>query len=546
MIKKILSFILVCACLLTAPVVFAQKQGGTASMPMLVTNFIRNFNPFTQDANKGPARGFIYETLLVYNFRQNRIDYRLAESFEYSKDLKSITYTLREGLKWSDGKPLTADDAVFSFNLAKNNTSLDMGGLFVGDTPKLTKVEKVDDRSFRVHLGKLDSTIEWYIPEQYIVPKHIWGSVKDPTTFKNDPPVGSGPLTTIKRVVPQQMVICRNPNYWEKGKPYIDCLRMRQYQSNDQVQAALMRGEIDMGANFIADIESTYVAKDPKNNHFWYPAKDSIAVYLNHTKKPFDNLKFRQAFSMALDRAAIVDLATYGYASPNPHITGIGDFFQAYYDDSVNQKYDYLNEYNPDAARKLLDEAGFKDSDGDGVREMDGEPIEFQIMVVNGWTDWVQSVQMVTEYLQEIGIAAKMRTVEWGQYAGGWKDRNFEAGILWGGIGMTPYRVFEPMLRSGNPGQWLSAHGWTSPKADKLLDEYAATIDEKKQRKIISQLQELFAQNLPIIPLFSNPVWYQYCTKRFLGWPTKKNPYINPNFTDAGERVILINNIYQK
>jgi len=536
--------------LLLAFSALGQKQGGTLNGPVITTAFVENFNPFTQDANRNPARGFMYDVLVVYNVRQNTVDYRLATSLEYSDDLLSITYHLREGVKWSDGEDFTADDVVFSYKLGQSYPALDVMGLFQGDTPKLTGVEKVDDYTVRFTLSQVDTTVEWFIPSHHIVAEHIWKDVEDPATFENLNPVGTGPLTQVEKFNQQQITVCRNPEYWEEGKPYIDCVRLRQYQGNDQVQAALIRGEIDWGSNFIPDIEKTYAAKDPENHKFWYPAASPVAIHLNTTKQPFSDLAFRQAFSVALDRDEIVDLATYGYASVNPHITGLGDFYEKWYNDEINEQYDWLNEFDPDKAIEILDEAGYKDVDGDGFRENpDGTPIEFGIMVVNGWTDWVQSVQMVTEYLKEIGIRAKTKTVEWGQYVNNWKNQDFDAGMLWGTAGVSPYRFYEEHLHSRHRGSiaiYQANHGFNSPETDALIESYAKTADLEEQRKIVDQMQILMAENLPIIPIFSNPVWYQYSTKRFVGWPTEEDPFINPNFYDAGERVIMINNISQK
>lgn len=527
---------------------FAQKRGGTVVGPVITTVMIKNFNPFTQNVNKSVPGGFMYETLLVYNFRNNKIDYLLATGFEYSKDLMSITYNIRKGVKWSDGKPLTADDVVFSHKMAQKNSKVDVQGLYVTDNPKIKNIVKVDSHTVRFELTKVDTTIEWLIPLMYVVPKHIWASVKDPAEFKNENPVGSGVFTKVKRFNANQVTVCRNPHYWDAPKPYVDCLRLRQFQGNDQIQAALIRGEIDWGSNFIPDIEKTFVAKDPKNNKFWYPAGCTVPMILNNDKKPMDDLKFRQAFSMALDRKNIVDLATYGYATENPHITGIGDFFGTWYNDEINKKYDYLNQYNPKAANKLLDEAGYKDQDGDGFRDLpDGTPIKINMMVVGGWTDWVQTVQMISDQLKDVGIKGKTRTVEWGQYAEGFTKRTFDAGILWSGTGVSPYRFYEPILRSTSEGKLFEGgHGFNSPEIDALLDSYTKTGDKVEQKKIIDQLQEIFAANLPIIPIFSNPTWYQYSTKRFVGWPTAENPYINPNFYDVGDRVIMIKNIHKK
>ncbi len=525
-----------------------RKKGGTVTGPVITNTLIENFNPFTQQAGANPSRGFIYEPMLFQNTLRNKIEYRLAESHKFSDDLKSVTFTLREGLKWSDGKPLTSEDVVFSHELAKKNAKIDVYTLWQGEKPKLSGIEALDARNVKFTLTEADSSAHGVIAAHYIVPKHTWSKAEDPVQFKNLKPVGSGPLTEIKDFKPQQMIVCRNPNYWDAGKPNVDCLKLKQFKGNDQVQTALMRGEIDWGSNFIPDVEKTFVAKDPENNHFWYPAGPTVSIFLNTKRAPMDNLAFRQAFSMALNRPEIVDLATYGYASENPHITGIGNFFREWYDDEVNAKYDYLNKYNPEKAKQLLDEAGYKDTNGDGLREdPEGNEAKIEIMVVNGWTDWVQTVQMTTEYLKEVGINARTRTVEIGQLIDNFKKADYDAGILWGDIGSTPHTFYQNVLHTKGKGVALQAnHGIHSDEMDSLLDEFTRTTDSARQREISAKLQSFVAENLMLIPVFSNPEWYQYSTKRFEGWPTEENPYINPRFYDDGSRALMINSLYQK
>ena len=543
------TFVIILAAVLSSPpAVCAQKTGGTVTAPIITSSFIRNFNPFTQAENIGPARGFMYEPLLFHNNQQDRIEYRLATAFEYADDLKSITYILRKTVKWSDGHPFTARDVVFSHQLAQRFPRLDGYGLWQGSVPKLLSVEALDDYRVRFHLSVVDITAHELISKHPVVPRHHWETVEDPVNFKNQVPVGSGPLTLVKNFKPQQMIICRNPFYWEAGKPFIDCLKLRQFQSNGQVHAALMRNELDWGANFIADIEKTYIARNPETNHFWYPPNSTVSIHLNTTQQPFDNLKFRQAFSHAINRREIVEFATYGYASLDPHMTGIGDYFKSWYDDSVNQKYDYLNRYDPERAMALLDEAGYRDIDADGFRENpDGTPLKFEIQVVNGWSDWVQAVQMIVDYLKDVGVEARTRALDIGQYAGNFLQQEFESGILWGDVGATPYVFYKTLLNSNMKGVTLQGnHGFYDPEMDALLDEFTRERDLEQQKKIISRMQEFVASNLMVIPIFSNATWYQYSTRRFLGWPTVENPYVNPSFYDAGSRAFLINHLYAK
>lgn len=526
----------------------APKQGGTLTVPIITQTFIEDFNPYS--GSQGDiVTGTMFEPLWVLNTMRGEVDWRLAKSFEYGTDLRSMTITLKDGLTWSDGQVLDAEDLIFSLNLGKSDAKLDVTGQW-GDGV-FESVEMVDNLRVRLNFSVKDGTVDWHLPRLHVVPEHIWKDVENKSTFRNPNPVGSGPITEVTQVKDNQIEICRNPNYYkaDQGLPYLDCIKFRQYTDNSQIQAALINDEIDWGSNFISDIEKTYVAPDPDNHGYWYPANDLIHLYLNTRKLPFSDVRFRQAVSMALDRPMIVDLAAYGYPTPETHVTGIGEFFKTYHNEELNQKYDYLAEYNPEEASRLLDEAGFKDIDGDGFLENpDGSPIDFEIQVVNGWTDWVQTVQMVSEYLAEVGIRATTRTVDWSVYDSALKEGTYDVSINWSRTnGEDPIQAYRDYFYSTQRGRsWHTNHGVGSESVDRLIDEYVATDDEGRRKQILSELMEFTAENLAFVPLFSNPTWYQYNRTRIDGWPTEQDPYVHPVFYNPGTKLLVFERLYAK
>jgi peptide/nickel transport system substrate-binding protein len=544
--KKILAS-LVCGLLISSNVVLAEgfKQGGTLTVPIINTGFVENFNPYTTN---GLLDGVMFEPLMTFNTMQGKVEYRLAESADYSEDLKTITVKLKEGLKWSDGKPLTAKDVAFSFNMTKDAPAFDLKAIWTSGN--LLSVTASDAKTIVFSLKEADSTFIWGIPVYHILPEHIWSQVdaKKLATFTNPNPVGNGPMTDIKYIKPQQMQICRNDNYYLENRPYIDCITFRSYNDNSQVQPALMKGEIDWGSNFIADIENTFVAEDPENNHFWYPANDAIHLYVNTKEKPFDDLVVRKALSMALNRDEIVDIAAYGYPTANFNAGGIGDLYGKFVNKDIAEKYKEVTTYNPEKAKQMLDDAGYIDSDDDGYREMaDGKKIQFDINVVNGWTDWIQVVQMVTEYYQEIGIKANVKTVDWSVYDSALKDSNYKMSINWSMVASNPIVAYQTYFLTSQEGiSWHAGHGVHSPEIDTLINSFGLTNDVQQQQVILDQLQEFTAENLPFIPLFSNATWFQYSTAKFEGWPTEENPYVQPVFYDGGKRNLIINNLHLK
>lgn len=524
--------------------VAAPKQGGTLTIPIITTAFTESFNPYVDSSNT--VGGLVFEPLAFINAMQDKTHFRLAESYEYADDQKSITYTLREGLKWSDGEPLTADDLLYTFELAKEVAIYDVAGVLASG--RVTKVSKVSDRQVRFDLAQADTTVHWDLNTYMPIPKHIWEQASDPTTFTNPNAIGSGPVTEVKYVRAQQMEICRNPHYFQEDRPYLDCLKYRAFNDNSQIQPALMRDEIDWGSNFIADIDKTYVAANPDNHHYWYPANDAIHLYLNTKRAPFDDLKFRQAMSVALDREAIVDLAAYGYPTVNDFPGGIGHYFEAYMDESVYEDYGWLGQYDADRAREMLDDAGYVDTNNDGYRELpDGSELSFDINVVNGWTDWVQSVQMVTEYLDEVGIQARVNAVEWGVYDSTLKEGDYDISINWSLLSTHPIQTYKEYFHTSRIGEiWHASHGIHSERVDKLIDDFGTLTTEEEKQATLNELQRFTAENLPFIPLFSNPTWFQYSTSRVDGWPTPENPYVHPVFYTVGKNTLIFNSLYQK
>jgi len=524
-----------------------HAQGGTLTVPLITATFVDDFNPFS-NAQEDMVRGTMFEPLWAFNVLVGEVNWRLAESFEYGEDLKSLTIKLKSGLTWSDGETLDADDVVYSLNLGKDDAKLDKSGQWANGVIK--SVEATDSTTVLISFNEKNSTVDWYMPSVYILPEHIWKSVDDKITFKNSNPVGSGPITEVTKVRDNQVEICRNPHYYkaDQGLPYLDCIKFRQYSDNSQIQPALINDEIDWGSNFIADIEKTYVAKNPETHGFWYPANDLINVYLNTREKPFSDINFRKAFSMSLDRPTIVDLAAYGYPTAEENVTGIGEFFKASFNKKVNKKFDDLAEYKPKAAKKLLKKAGYKDIDGDGFLENpDGSEINFDIHVVNGWTDWVQTVQMVTEYLADIGIKANTKTVDWSVYDAALKDGTYQASINWSGTGVDPIAAYREYFLSSRIGQsWHTNHGVSSPEIDAIITEYGQTDDAKRRKEILAELMTFTGENLPFIPVFSNPTWYQYNSTRIAGWANEENPFVQPVFYDESRKLIMFEQLYAK
>lgn len=154
---------------------------------------------------------------------------------------------------------------------------------------------------------------------------------------------------------------------------------------------------------------------------------------------------------------------------------------------------------------------------------------------------------MVSEYFEEIGIKANIKTVDWAVYDANLKEGKYSMSINWSMVATNPILAFQEYYHTSRIGKtWHAGHGINSPQIDQLIDSFGKTGDADKQREILSQLQKYTAENIPFIPLFSNPTWFQYSTAKIVGWPNAENPYVQPVWYDGGKRVLILNNLHLK
>lgn len=383
----------------------ASAQADTTGMVTVAEQqrqtWIRNFN-FLVPGNTAlwPSDNGIYEPLMIASRITGQITPWLAESHTYSADNLGLTLTIRQNVLWSDGTPFAASDVAFTFNLLKGNAALSGAGAIRNILDNTTSITAPDATTVVFAFTEVYSPGLYDIIAQNIVPEHIWSTVADPITFLNENPVGTGPFTEVSIFTSQYFELRRNPNYWQAEKILIEGLRFPIFGDNDTAQRSLVGGEVDWAGKFIPDIQSVYVAQDPTNFGYWFPPTgDTIHLYLNTTVAPFDNVEVRKAFSMGIDRADIVSFAMYDYVGPADS-TGLSGGYPAWKNDQYTTA-PWMN-FDAEAAAAAMDAAGLV-LNGD-VRTFNGAPMEYELLVVAGWTDWNQSCQIMADNLGQLGI----------------------------------------------------------------------------------------------------------------------------------------------
>ena len=515
--------------------------------------FTKNFNPYSAQGLPTGAfvRGAFYEPLIISSVAGGGHTYPwLAQSWKWSNGNKTLTLNLVKNAKWSDGQRLTSADVVYSLTAGKQDKTLDMVGYASPDT-NIASVSASGPYKVIIRLKTVDSQfIAANLNLQFVVPKHIWAAVSDPATFTNSDPVGSGPFNRVGRFTAQDFVFNKNPTYWKAGAPKIKCLEYTSAASNDAALLAIQSGQVDWTHNFVPNVAQAYSAKDPKHYHAFYATTAyPHSLVFDTTQYPYSIVAFRKALSLAINRNDVSKLGEYGYAPPTDAL-GINYIFPAWDKGAVHANAQAAATYNPTAAKKLLTDAGFTYK-GSTLLDPKGNPVNLDIHVISGWSDWVASNQIITKNLQAIGIDSKVALEpDWNSwYPNASTTKN--PTLLWQTASQaSPYAFFLSNLSqlkftpSGqdatNTGNW--AH-FSNAKATALLNQWKSTLDPAKQQKLFAQVAAIFVQNQPIIPLFVGPRWSTYSTKYFHCFSSPKNFYGDPIFSTAPDNILSFTRI---
>jgi peptide/nickel transport system substrate-binding protein len=435
------------ATILAAATPAAVDKGGAFSAPhrcLVMTGsgdpaFVKNFNPYTATGQPSGTfvQGAFYEPLIVTGEGGLKPVPWLARSWKWSNGNKTLTLNLARGVKWSDGKPLTAADVVYSFLAGRQDKLMDRVGL-VGAGNSIVSVKARGAYKVAITLKTPDSQfISSTVNRVFVVPQHIWSKVNDIANFTNAKPVSSGPFNRITRFTSQDYVFSKNLRYWRKGQPKIQCLEYVQASSNDAALALIQSGQVDWTHNFVPNVEKAYVAKNPKYYHAFYATTAyPISLVLDTTKYPYSLVAFRKALSLAIDRKTVSKLGEYGYAPPTDAIGLSGLFPKWVTDPAVKKLAKQMAAYNPTAAKKLLTDAGFKYR-GSRLIDPRGDTVKIDIHVISGWSDWVASNQIITRNLRDIGIDSDVALEpDWGAWWPNASSGKFPT-LLWQGVSLV-------------------------------------------------------------------------------------------------------------
>src|SRR3989441_9672110 len=471
----------------------AQKHGGTLVMlvqpePPTLAAYLSTSGPIGQVATK------VYEGLLEYDFNLKPIP-GLAESWKVSADGKTITFKLQKGVRFHDGKPLTSSDVKFSV-LEVLRKVHPRGAITFRD------VSDIDTPDEHTVIFKLQNPAPYLMMalsgyESPVVPKHLFEGTDVKTSKYANAPVGTGPFKFVEWQRGQYMRFDRNPDYWKKGRPYLDRIVARFIADSATRTAALEKGEAQ-AAGFAAipwsDVKTLGTLPQMETTTRGYEMSSPIVqLDFNTRKAPFDNLKIRQAVSYTVSRKAVIENVWFGWGKPatgpiSSNFAPVGFYTSAVHNYNVPNGLEIAN--------KLLDEAGFKRGAG-GIR--------FEI--VHDETPYGEEWQRYGEYVQqvlaEIGIKATLRYEDvptWLKRL--YTDYDFQLSSNWiPGLAhpvIGVHRLYHSkQIRQGTV--FVNETGWSSPKADELMDQATVEVNPRKRAALYKELQKIVVDGSPLV-----------------------------------------------
>jgi peptide/nickel transport system substrate-binding protein len=502
-----------------------------------------SFNPFLGD-DTGVSVGIVYESLEFVDSLENaKAEPWLATSYAWSNSNRTLTFTIRNGVKWSDGTPFSAKDVLFTFQLLKKYPSLDLNSVW----SVLQSVSLKGTNQVVLNFKSAGATYFYYVADQVpIVPQHIWSKISKPTSYNDPTPVGTGPYE-VHHCTGANIDYQRNPGYWQTGEPKIETVDYPAFTSNNTANEDLAQGVAQWGSQYIPNIESFYKSKSP-NYHYWFPPVANVALFPNLKDPLLSQLAVREAISLAINRSNVSQRGESGYEPPSNQEGIVTPTYSAWSDSALASQYDYS--YNPSKAESVLVAAGFKKVNG-VFQSPSGQPLSFSVINISDYPDWVADLQLIQQQLAQVGIKINVDELSSTDFDADLYTGRFQLAYNAESGGPLPYYEIRQWLYSANSapiGQTASSNWerFSSPAVDHLIDEYASTTSVATQHSIIDSLERVMLTDVPVIPVVEEVDWYQYDTASIGGWPTQQDPYAQPAAYDTPDLEVVLLHLYSK
>ena len=435
----------------------------------------------------------LLEEVPDYTTPEQTLRPRAAESWEVSDDRLRVTFKLREGLVWSDGTPMTAEDVRFTWQA---QTSPEVGWVYSDGKKSISNVEVIDDRTVVFHFSERIHSPVIEANEGVIIPKHVWSRIpfsewrQQPEFFQQNI-VSSGPFLFDSWTRDQRLVLTRNPLYYEPGLPKLDQVVFQFIREPAALTSQIISGGVDMTYGTRAS-DVPELRDSPEVELIDYRTRQFTFVSWNVRRPQFSDPRVRRALALASNRQAIVDTLWFGYGDigTSPVVSWIWAY---------NPKLEPWP-YDPDAAAKLLDEAGWVDSDGDGIRDKDGQAFSFELTTTAGNAIRWDAAQMLKADYAKVGIDAKPRRLEYDTLSALNREGDYDATIM--AFLMDTTLDLGYALHSDSIDNGYNFGAYSNSRVDELVDQYAAVENPEDGLTQLHEIQDLVHQEQPMLFLW--------------------------------------------
>jgi len=490
-----------------------------------------NWNPLTPWQETTGTTGLVYENLFHYYPLDNEYQPWLAKSGKWLSD-KVYEIKLRKGIKWTDGEQFDAEDVRFTFELSKNHP-LHYSNIW----DWLEDVELVDNYTVKFTFNKPHYQ-EWkqMLYQSPIIPEHIWGDMSSEqlTSVANENPVGTGPYMA-GGTGQDRMIWIRNNDWWGNdvfGQPKPKKLVNLVVPGNNNALGMLMKKELDLSNYFLPGIPQI---KGNFGLKTWYKgaphmiSENTALLFMNTTKAPLDDAKLRRALAFAINSESITKKVFEEQVRvANP--TGLfGKAWMDYYSKDAVNKYGFS--YDANKAKAMLDQAGYVDANGDGWREKpNGEAFEVKIIVPNGWTDWMESIKIIAQNFQAVGINAVPSFPDYSVYMTQIQGGSFDMAInnFSSSRSSTPFSYWKWVASDEIHGEQVTDGNYSRYDDDRLFNMIKKfnmlKSDDPKAMEVAANIQKRLLEKMPSIPVWYNGLWAQSTTGYWTNWPSEDNP----------------------
>jgi len=460
-----------------------------------------NLNPILYNDNASQfSINMMFNGLIQLDPKDASVIPDLAKSWDVSEDEMTITYHLRDDVTWHDGEPFTADDVRFTFQSILNP---DINSPRRADFEGLLQPENIvvlDDYTIEFTLDRVDASWLCCKDAYHIIPEHILGELTpeefNTAAFNTSEPIGTGPYTFVEWVKDDHIKLVANTDYFE-GAPKADEFYFKVVENQTVAFAQLQTDEVDITEVTAALWEEAQATEGidckayPEFSFLFY------AYNLDPDKTPlFQDVRTRQALLLALDRQAMADSIAFGLAdvaqSTVPPLSW-----------AHNPDNGPLYPYDPDQAMELLDEAGWRDEDGDGVREAhgvmaveDGTPLSFELATNAGNQEREQSIVAMQQFWAQVGVEAIPTAVEWNALLD-MLMKTYEYQVVVVGFGWDVDPDQKAMWHTDSYGAGFNLNKYSNPDLDAIIDAALETTDVETRKDLYFQMQAILAEEVP-------------------------------------------------